>query len=155
MPTYTYRCTVEWTGAASGPTIDPRTFSRDTRVAFADHAAIDLSAAPEFQGNPDRTNPEELFVASLAGCQMLTYLYLAARNGVRVLAYTDDAQGELALRDGRLRITHVTLRPHITISPESNLQTAQALIDRAHDDCFIASSVTTAITIEPEIGALH
>ncbi len=155
MPTYQYHCTVEWTGVAAGPTIDPKTFSRETRVTFAGRPSLDMSSAPEFQGDRARVNPEELFVAAVSSCQMLTYLYVAARGGVRVLGYRDDAEGELTLKEGRLRMTRVILRPHITISPESNLTIAQALIDRAHQDCFIASSITSEVVIEPEIKALH
>jgi organic hydroperoxide reductase OsmC/OhrA len=146
-----YRCLVEWTGAADGPTTDAKTFSRASRVTFAERPPVETSAAPEFGGDAGRVNPEELFTASLATCQMLSYLYLAARQGVRVLAYTDDAVGELAVRAGKLRMTRVTLHPIITIAAASDPDLARTLVERAHDECFIANSVTCEVSAEAQI----
>ncbi len=148
MP-HQYTCTVEWTGAAEGPTVAAQTFSRATRVTFAGRPPVGMSAAPEFGGDGSQINPEELFTASLATCQMLTYLFLAARNGVRVLSYTDAAVGDLAVQQGKLRMTRVTLRPTITITADSDRATAESLVERAHNDCFIANSVTCAVVAEP------
>ncbi len=150
MPnTSLYHCATEWTGAARGPTLDTKTFSRDLRVTFPGRPPIEGSSAPDYQGDPTRVNPEELFTASLSTCQMLTYLYAAARNGVAVTAYADNAEGELSVKDGRLRMTRVTLRPTITLAAGSDAEKARALVERAHHDCFIASSVTCEVVIEP------
>jgi organic hydroperoxide reductase OsmC/OhrA len=152
MPTiYHYRCTVEWTGATSGPTRDTRSYSRDALVTFPKGSPIAVSAAPEFQGAADRTDPEELFVASLATCQMLTYLYLAARNGVKVLEYSDEADGEMRVHDGKLRIVLVMLCPTITITADSDAEHAYGLVEHAHLDCFIANSVACAVRTTPTI----
>lgn len=148
---YYYRTTSVWTGAAQGPTVDAKTFSRDVRVTFANDLPVEMSGAPEFGGDAARVNPEELFTASLAACQMLTYLHLAARNGVQVVSYVDASEGELAMADGRLRMTRVTLRPTITITATSDRATAEALVARAHNDCFIASSVITEVQTEATI----
>jgi organic hydroperoxide reductase OsmC/OhrA len=43
----------------------------------------------------DRWNPEELLVVSLAQCHMLWYLDLAARHGIVVTGYQDDASGTM------------------------------------------------------------
>ena len=69
-----------------------------------------MSSAPGFRGDPSRANPEQLFVAALSACQALTYLFLAAKNGIRVAGYTDDAGGRLGVVDGRMRMARVTLR---------------------------------------------
>ncbi len=152
MPkSYAYHCVTEWTGAMGGPTVDARQFSRDTRVTFTDRPAIEMSGAPEFGGDAARLNPEELFTAALASCQMLTYLHLAARNGVAVVSYVDHSEGELAWHDGKLRMTRVTLRPAITITAQSDAALAESLVERAHGECFIASSVTTDVQTEATI----
>ncbi len=153
MPVNHYGCTVEWSGAHSGPTLDARTFSRDSLVTFSGRPPLPMSAAPEYQGDGTRVNPEELFVASLSTCQMLTYLFEAARAGVHVLSYTDEADGELTLKDGRMRMVRVTLRPNIVIDPNSDMERATALVDRAHDGCFIANSINCAVELAPVVSA--
>jgi organic hydroperoxide reductase OsmC/OhrA len=139
---------LEWTGAAHGPTRDPAAFSRDLNVSV-DALSLPMSSAPAYRGDPSRVNPEQLFVAALSACQALTYLFLAAKNGVAVVGYTDDAEGHLGVVDGRLRMARVTLRPQITLDDAAQEARARTLIAKAHDSCFIANSVSTPIEIAP------
>lgn len=139
---------LEWSGAAKGATLDPTAFSRDLNVTIGP-IAVPMSAAPGFRGDAARANPEQLFVASLSACQALTYLFLAAKNGVAVVAYSDDAEGRLGLADGRMRVSRVLLRPRITLADASSEAKARALVEQAHAECFIANSTTTPVHIEP------
>jgi peroxiredoxin-like protein len=146
-----FKCHLDWSGAAAGPTIDANRFSRDLRVTFAPPgpAELPMSAAPAYKGDGGRANPELLLVSALSSCQALTYLFLAARAGVAVTAYADDAEGHLAIADGRMRVSRVTLRPVITLAADADQAKAEGLIEKAHEQCFISNSVTTKITIEP------
>jgi organic hydroperoxide reductase OsmC/OhrA len=108
-----------------------------------------MSSAPGFRGDPSRANPEQLFVASLSACHALTYLFLAAKNQISVIGYRDDAEGRLALVDGRMRMSRVTLRPLITLESAADEARARALVAKAHDGCFIGNSVTTPVDVEP------
>lgn len=137
-----------WSGSARGATLDAAAFSRDLDVTIGP-IAVPMSAAPGFRGDASRANPEQLFVASLSACQALTYLFLAAKHGVAVTAYTDDAEGRLGLADGRMRVSRVVLRPHITLAGAADDAKARALVEKAHGDCFIANSTTTPVHIEP------
>lgn len=139
---------LEWTGAAAGPTHDPATFSRDLDVSF-DTIAIPMSSAPGYRGDPSRVNPEQLFTASVSACQALTYLFLAARHGVGVVSYTDDAEGRLGIVDGRMRMSRVTLRPRITLTAGTSEARARELVAKAHEGCFVANSISTPVEIAP------
>jgi len=121
------------------------------RLGFGSGLALDASGAPQFKGDPGRVNPEELFVAALVSCQMLSYLTLAARGGIDVLAYEDAGRGTMTIADKRMRFTEVELRPRITIAPGADEAKARALVDAAHHGCFIANSVSCAVRVEPEI----
>jgi organic hydroperoxide reductase OsmC/OhrA len=137
---------LEWTGAATGPTRDAATFSRDLDVSL-DAVTLPMSSAPGYRGDPSRANPEQLFVASLSACQALTYLFLAAKNQVPVIGYTDDAEGHLGPVDGKIRMSRVTLRPVITLETGANEARARALVSKAHESCFIANSVATPVDV--------
>ena len=139
---------LEWSGAARGATRDPATYSRDLAVTLGP-IELPMSAAPGFRGDPARANPEQLFVASLSACQALTYLFLAAKHGVTVTAYTDEAEGRLGLADGRMRVSRVVLRPRITLADPASEPKARELVEQAHHDCFIANSTTTPVLLEP------
>jgi organic hydroperoxide reductase OsmC/OhrA len=121
------------------------------RVEFEGRPAIEVSAAPQYRGDPSKLNPEELFLASLASCQMLTYLALASRAGIDVIAYEDAAEATLTIADRKMRITEVVLRPRITVAGSADETKARSLVSAAHDGCFIANSVTSAVRTEAEV----
>ena len=79
----------------------------------------------------------------------MKYLFLAAKDRVRVVGYTDDAEGRLGIVEGKMRMSRVTLRPRITLDPGVDESRARALVARAHQGCFIGNSVSTPIEIEP------
>ncbi len=142
---------LEWTGADKGPTADPARFSRDL-VVSVDGLTLPMSSAPGFRGDPSRANPEQLFVAALSACQALTYLFLAAKNGIRVAGYTDDAEGRLGIVDGRMRMARITLRPRILLEPGSDETRALELAAEAHRNCFIGNSVSTPVEVAPQLS---
>jgi organic hydroperoxide reductase OsmC/OhrA len=112
-----------------------------------------MSSAPGYRGDPSRANPEQLFVASLSACQALTYLFLAARNGIRVVGYTDDAEGHLGIVAGKVRMSRVTLRPRIMLDTGADESRARELVAKAHDGCFIGNSVSTPVEIVPTFAS--
>jgi organic hydroperoxide reductase OsmC/OhrA len=150
QPVHRFEAHLVWSGAAQGPTRDAATFSRDMDVSF-DPITVPMSAAPGYRGDVSRVNPEQLFVASVSSCQALTYLFLAARTGLAVVAYEDVAEGTLEFVDGAMRMTRVILRPRIVLEAGADDRVARELVEKAHRGCFIANSVSTAVDIEPRI----
>lgn len=142
---HTYRAHVSWQTDAAGAEVG------NHRIDFDGRPSIDVSAAPEFRGDGSRLNPEELFLSSLAACQMLTYRYLVDRAGIRMLSYEDEAEATVTMADRKMRVTEVRLRPRITLAADADEDKARSLVERAHDGCFIANSVSCAVRIDPEI----
>jgi organic hydroperoxide reductase OsmC/OhrA len=144
-----HRIMLQW--RRNTPEFELRTYSRDHDVTFKNGRTLGMSSAPAYRGNPDAVDPEEMLVASLSSCHMLTFLAIAAAGGVIVDAYEDQAIGHLEKNsDGKLAITRVTLRPKITF-PQGKVPHSKALMEmhqRAHEDCFIANSVKSEVTIE-------
>lgn len=148
MPkTHHYNITNEWTGNLGSGTLDYRAYKRDHLISVAGkNAPIEGSSDPDFRGDPKRYNPEELFLSSLSTCHMLWYLHLASANGITVLEYVDNAEGEMAEdADGAGRFISVTLQPRIVIAQADKLDQARALHNEAGKKCFIANSVKVPI----------
>jgi organic hydroperoxide reductase OsmC/OhrA len=101
-------------------------------------------------------DPEEALVAALASCHMLWFLSLAAVGRWRVDDYGDEAVGSMGRNAaGKIAMLSVTLRPRVRFSGAQLPTRAQImqLHERAHAECFIANSVTTAVQIEPVFDA--
>ena len=154
MKQHNYEVQVEWTGNSGEGTKSYRGYRRDHTISVAGKPQILASSDPSFRGDPSRYNPEDLLVASLSACHMLSYLHLCAVNHVTVLGYRDEALGLMEENaDGSAQFTRVTLRPTITISPGNDRTKALALHDDAHHLCFIARSVNFPVDIAPTITA--
>ena len=147
-----YQASLAWTGARAGTTSSYQSYSREYEFWCGDKPRIRGSSDRHFRGDPTLYNPEELLVVALSSCHLLSYLAECARAGVRVVAYDDDASGTMSPRDGKLRLVDVLLRPRVTVAKGTNLERAQALHERAHDECFIANSVNFPVRHEATIA---
>jgi organic hydroperoxide reductase OsmC/OhrA len=99
------------------------------------------SSMPAFGGNPEKADPEELFVASLSACHMLWFLDFARRERLRVISYVDRPEGTM---DG-VRFLEVVLHPRVRFASDVAEEVCGRLHERAHEACFIANSVTETI----------
>ena len=152
MKQHNYELQVEWTGNTGEGTKTYRSYRRDHTITAAGKPQILGSSDPSFRGDSTRYNPEDLLVASLSACHMLSYLHLCAVNHITVLDYRDAAHGLMEENsDGSAQFTRVTLRPTVTISPGDDQTKAHALHAEAHHLCFIARSVNFSVDVTPTI----
>src|SRR5579872_5711480 len=115
-----HRATVRWK-KGPGEAFTDRRYTRVHEWAFDGGAVVRASASPHVvrAPMPDATavDPEEAFIAALSSCHMLWFLDLAARRGVAVDAYEDEAAGWLTrMDDGRQVMSRVVLRPKVTLA---------------------------------------
>jgi organic hydroperoxide reductase OsmC/OhrA len=146
-----YRVDVEWTGNLGSGTDGYRNYRRDYEIRIDGKPAIAGSSDPAFRGDAARHNPEDMLVAALSTCHMLSYLHMATVAGVVVTAYTDVAEGTMATEGDGGRFVEVVLRPTVTISAASDPAKAEAAHETAHHACFIANSVNFPVRCEPRI----
>ena len=148
-----YDLKLRWTGAAMGPTASYAGYSREYRIEIAGKPPITGSADPTFRGDPALANPEDMLVAALSACHMLSYLAVCALGKIKVISYEDAASGTMSeIGPQRSAFTEVVLRPRVVISADSDPAKAKALHDQAHKICFIANSVNFPVRHEPEIS---
>ncbi len=144
---------IDWT-LADGDFLGRR-YSREHTWTFDGGVTVPASSSPSVvpvpYSNPANVDPEEAYVASIASCHMLWFLGLAAERGFAVARYTDRAIGVLT-RDsnGKSWISAVTLTPVIEYSgnKQPSVEEQDALHHAAHEECFIANSVRTEITVK-------
>ena len=135
----------------TGGEFSPGGHNRNHVVRFEGGQRTMFSAAPSFGGDPAWVDPEEALVAALSSCHMLTFLGAAAREGLIVDDYRDEATGTLGRSDGGgLAVTRVNLRPRVTFAPTHapSRERLQALHDWAHRHCIVANSLRVQIAIE-------
>jgi organic hydroperoxide reductase OsmC/OhrA len=131
-------------------------YSRAHIWTFDGGLTVPASSSPHVvkvpYSDPSAVDPEEAFVASCSSCHMLSFLWRAGLAGFVVESYEDDAEGVMEKKkEGRLAITRVTLKPKVRFSGKlPSKEEHDHLHHLAHEDCFIANSVKTEISCEPQ-----
>jgi organic hydroperoxide reductase OsmC/OhrA len=151
---HAYTVAVEWQGNRGTGTSGYKDYGRQTILRVEGKPDLLASADRAFFGDRDRWNPEDLLVASLSECHLLSYLHAAQRAGVVVEAYTDAATGTMRQDGDGGRFTEVVLHPHVTISA-GDPELAQALHEEAARMCFIAASVNFPVLHEPTVSVVE
>ena len=150
----THTATVSW--SRKGATFIDQKYSRAHEWRFDGGAVVPASSSPHIVPLPyadaSAVDPEEAFIAALSSCHMLFFLSIAATAGFVVERYEDSAEGRLETNSaGKLAMTTVSLRPHAVFTGERRPSSAELhdMHHRAHEKCFLASSVLTTIECHP------
>jgi organic hydroperoxide reductase OsmC/OhrA len=125
-------------------------FNRDHSIELSGNQTIKNSASPDYFGNADMTNPEELLASALASCHMLTFLAIASKSGYVLDSYNCKAEAFMGKNaEGRMSVTEITLTPEIVFSGDKKPSDEQlkSLHDKAHKNCFIAQSLQTKVNV--------
>ena len=116
--THDFKARLVWDGNLGDGTSTYKGYGRKYRVQIDGKPDLTGSADPIFRGDANAYNPEDLFVAALSSCHLLSYLALCARSKINVLAYEDNATGTLLLRpDGGGKFGERDAPARVTIAP--------------------------------------
>lgn len=154
-----YALTATWTGDRGSGTSGYRDYARDVTISIDGKPDLLASADRPFRGDPGRWNPEDMLIAALAECHLLSYLHACVTAGVVVTSYRDEATG--VMREdgcGGGAFAEVVLHPQVTVADASMIEAAEQAHHQAHDWCFIANSVNfpvrheATVTVAPPAG---
>jgi organic hydroperoxide reductase OsmC/OhrA len=149
---HTYRTTVAWEGSTA---LGYDSYDRaHTATAPPADGRLRLSSDPAFLGDASLLNPEQLLVLAASSCQLLSFLAVAARSRIDVVAYSDEAEAVMPDDDPPLRITRIVLRPTITVAADASDRRPsddrlRHLCEVAHRECYVANAVRAEIVLEP------
>jgi peroxiredoxin-like protein len=124
---------------------------RRARVCAPGKPDLETSSPPEFKGEAGKWTPEDMFVASVNLCTLLTFVAFAERKGLKFKDYECAAEGVLEFADGSYRFTEVILHPHVSVDSEASVESARELLDSAHRHCLISNSITAAVKVFPDV----
>ena len=147
---------VSWTRGGSEKFTDNR-YSRAHEWAFDGGVTVRASSSPSVVPLPlsvaDAVDPEEALVASTSSCHMLYFLFFAAKRGLVVESYTDNAFGVVEKNAvGKMAVSRITLRPSVVFAGATpSTSDLDALHHAAHEECFIANSLKSEIVVEPVV----
>ena len=140
LRTFHYATGLRWSGEMKGT------------LAALEKPRIEIAAPPEFRGHAGLWTPEDLLVAAVNSCTMMTFLSLARRKGLELRSYESEATGRLEMEGGQFRFTKIVVRPRVEIVAEADREKALALLQQAEDHCLVANSLVCMIEVAPEVS---
>lgn len=147
MQVHEYRTELTWTGSTAG---GYRAYDRTHQVRVPPaEAGLVMSSDPAFRGDASLLNPEQLLTAAASSCQMLSFLSVAARSNIDVLAYGDTATATMPMTSSRIET--IVLEPKITVRAPADEALVLALVKEAHETCFIARSLNSDVRVNPTV----
>jgi organic hydroperoxide reductase OsmC/OhrA len=145
-----YQLTNLWKGNTGSGTGSVTGYSRDHTVSFKGKPELHLTTDNAKVGDPSKLNPEDLLVAAVSSCHMLSYLYLCALEGVVIVDYVDEASGTMIEKpEGGGSFKEIILKPVFTVKEASMMEKAMQLHEKAHEICYIANSVNFKVIHQP------
>ncbi|MEH6467104.1 MAG: OsmC family protein [Porticoccus sp.] len=112
---------------------------------------VDVAPPVEFDGAGDVWSPEELLMASVANCLILSFKSIARAydlNWTHIECYSD---GQLEKIERKVKFTRVHTRVKLTIASAEDNDKAKRILEKAEDTCFITNSLTAESDFSCEI----
>lgn len=116
------------------------------------HDSIEVATPPEFAGGvPGKWSPEHLFLSSLSGCLMTTFLAIAEKKRLLVCDFTCSSIGQVRLYEGHLEFTTIDLYPKVHVYAETDRELANEVLLKTYKHCIIANSIRSLLVHHGEV----
>ncbi|MGY6649987.1 OsmC family protein [Wenyingzhuangia sp. IMCC45574] len=147
---YSYQIGLTWLG---GINIEKRyRYNKTYELHFKNKPSITGSADATFHGNAELYNPEEILLAALSSCHMMSFFYLCGKEKISIKSYKDQPTGMLEINpNGSGQFKEVMLQPEIVVNSSEEIKKIQDLFSKANEYCFIARSCNFKIIHQPTI----
>jgi peroxiredoxin-like protein len=125
-----------------------------------DHATLSSPGVPDlataapldFDGPGDAWSPEQLLLASVEACFLLTFRAIAQASRLEWVSMSVEAEGVVDRIDGVTRFTEIVLRPRVTLPAGVDWTRVRRTLEKAEHGCLVAASLQTPVRLEPEIA---
>lgn len=112
---------------------------------------IEVAAPMQFGGPGDQWSPEDLFMASIANCLVLSFKAIARASKLEWHSIECDSEGELDKVDRKVQFTNVLNKVRLFIPENESEEKANRILLKAEDTCLISNSLSCESRIECEI----
>ena len=111
-----------------------------------------ISDAPvQFGGPGGKWSPEELMMAAVADCFILTFRASARASKLEWTEIDCSVDGTLERVDRATRFTSITVSAQLTVTADTDFAKAERLLHKSEDACLITNSMTAETHLDTEI----
>lgn len=123
------------------------------------YAVVSVAGVPElrtappadFGGPGDAWSPEDLLMAAVESCFLLTLRAVARASKLEFDSLELAGEGTLDRKDGATRFTEIVLRPRLKLPAGADRDKAMRVLEKSEKACLVSASLSTPVRLEPEI----
>jgi peroxiredoxin-like protein len=123
----------------------------DVQVYVKNLEDLTLAAPAQFGGPGDKWSPEDLFMASVASCFILSFTAIARASNLSWLSLACDVRGELDKIEDKTQFTKIVIKAKLVISSTQSREKAERLLIKADQSCLVSNSLKVKSELECEV----
>ncbi|NVK44385.1 MAG: OsmC family protein [Oceanospirillaceae bacterium] len=117
--------------------------------------SITVAAPAQFGGPGDCWSPEELLMAAIADCLVLTFRAVARASKLEWRQLDVRSTGILDRIDGETRFTEIHTEARLGLAPGQDRERAIRLLEKAEGSCLITRSLRASTALTADIHYLE
>lgn len=112
---------------------------------------LDVAPPEQFDGPGDQWSPEELLMAAVANCLVLSFRAIAKASKLEWISIHCESQGELDRVERKTQFTTIKTTVRLAIAAEGDKAKAEKLLNKAEQTCFISNSLSVDSQLECDV----
>jgi len=122
------------------------------KTAMSGISEAEVGPPPEYGGDPNSLNPEEMLVAAVNSCIMLVFFHFAKKYEVEVASYHSDAEGKVEKTKNGLRFTNVEVRAKVSVASAASSPKIEEIAQLAEKYCLVSGSLACPVQYNVEVA---
>jgi len=109
--------------------------------------SITIDTPKEFGGFGEGICPDELFLASVTGCVLTTFLWFTRKRGVQINDMSLEAESDIELVKGAYSLKGIRIMVKVK-APEEYVEGVRKCLDLAIRYCHISRSIESCVPVD-------
>jgi len=114
-------------------------------------AESSFDAPAVFGGEAGHWTPEDLFVAAVDTCLLLTLMFYTEKAGIEMTGYESASRGTLEKTAQGMRFTFVSCKATATVTGDEAAAQVRELGEKVEKRCLVSASLTCPVSYELDV----
>ena len=124
---------------------------KPAKTTMSGISEAEIGPPPEYGGNPNSLNPEEMLVAAVNSCIMLVFFHFVKKSNVEVVSYSSDAEGKVEKTKNGLRFTNVQVEAKVRLGNAGSAQKIKEIAQLAEKYCLVSGSLACPVQYNVQV----
>ena len=120
-------------------------------ISMSGISETEVGPPPQYGGDPNSLNPEEMLVAAVNSCIMLVFFHFVDKSEIDVLSYHSDAEGKVEKTKNGLRFTNIQVKAEVRLGNTGSSQKIKGIAQLAEKYCLVSGSMACPVQYDVQV----